>query len=119
MPNVQITQFEGKEIVVFDCMGKTPEEAQKVLSEGKIFVATKPLSSLLLMTVVTDLRFNTALSDAFKDFAAHNKPYVKASALVGISGLQKIIYSTIMTFTGRNIPIFNTKEEAMAWLIKQ
>ncbi len=119
MSFVQKTNHQGKQILIFDFALKDKETVFKILEEGKTEVAKHPLSSLYVLTDVSGLRFNTDISEAFKDFAAHNKPYIKASALVGITGLQKIAYTAIMTFTKRNIPIFPTREEALNWLAKQ
>lgn len=52
----------------------------------------------------------------FQDFVKGNKPYVKASAVVGLSGLQQIVYNGIMKITGREIKSFSTLAEAKDWL---
>lgn len=119
MSYVQKVNHRGKEVILFDCAAKEKEVVFKVIEEGKQEVAKYPPKTALALTDVTGLRFNTDISDAFREFAAHNKPFIRASALVGITGLQKIAYQTIMTLTGRNIPIFSTRQEALDWLIAQ
>jgi hypothetical protein len=50
----------------------------------------------------------------------HNKPYVLAAAVVGItSPLMKLAYNFVMAVSKRNVPIFDTREQAMEWLIGQ
>jgi hypothetical protein len=51
-----------------------------------------------------------------KEFAAHNKPYVKASTVVGITGLKKIIYDAVLMFSKRNISTFDSIDPAKEWL---
>jgi hypothetical protein len=51
-----------------------------------------------------------------KEFTKHNKPYVKASAVVGISGIKKIIFHAVMLFSGRKIHACDTLEQAKDWL---
>jgi hypothetical protein len=52
-----------------------------------------------------------------KDFTTHNKPYVKAAAIIGISGIKKIIFEAVMMFSRRKIHIFNDMTEAKDWLV--
>jgi hypothetical protein len=54
-----------------------------------------------------------------KEYAQHNTPYVKASAVVGISGWSKIILIAIKTVTGRDFYLADSMEEAQEWLINQ
>lgn len=59
------------------------------------------------------------LVNTLKEFTTHNQPFVKAAAIVGVTGLQKIAYDTVIRFTKRNIPILPSVEEAMDWLVEQ
>ena len=54
-----------------------------------------------------------------KRLAVNNRPYVIAGAVVGLSGLQKVVYTTVMRFSKRNIPAFDDIEAAKDWLIAQ
>jgi hypothetical protein len=45
---------------------------------------------------------------------------VKAGAVVGITNpLMKIAYRAVTAFSKRNLPIFNSREEALDWLVDQ
>ena len=48
-----------------------------------------------------------------------NKSYIKASAIVGITGLKQIVFNGLMRITGRDIKSFSTIEQAKSWLISQ
>ena len=56
------------------------------------------------------------MSDGLKQFTAHNKPYVKAGAVVGVTGLKRIIFSAVVTFSRRNLEAFDDVEQAKHWL---
>jgi hypothetical protein len=73
----------------------------------------------LTLTDVTDMEINPEIIQAFKDFTLYDKPYIRASAVVGIRGLMKIAYNAVMAFSGRRIPCFDTRDEALAWLMKR
>lgn len=46
----------------------------------------------------------------------HNKPHVKAAAVVGMSGLGEIILEVNPLFSGRKIHTCDTIEQAKGWL---
>ena len=43
---------------------------------------------------------------------------VKKSALIGTENLPHVFYENFKSFSQRELPIFNTREEAMEWLVK-
>jgi hypothetical protein len=53
-----------------------------------------------------------------KDFILFPRiiPYVKASAVAGITGLKKIIYDAVLMFSKRNISTFDSIDSAKEWL---
>jgi hypothetical protein len=116
-----ITQVKhnNKSIIIMDYSRCDREELLKRVTEVMAWITKQPQNSLLTITNVTEQHFDRETVDAFKKLALYNKPYVKAGAVVGISGLLKIAYSTIMKFSGRNMPLFNTRDEAIAWLAEQ
>ena len=119
MERIQFINHKGKKILYFDFSSCRPDEANKVVEDAMAFVKKQPQKSLYTLTNVSGIRFDTNIGDKFKDFAAHNKPYVIAGAVVGISGLLKVLYTAITKFTGRNLPAFDTVEQAKDWLAQQ
>jgi 16S rRNA (guanine(966)-N(2))-methyltransferase RsmD len=93
--------------------------AVEAIRRSKEVVATQPLGSILVMTVVHGARYNSAVLQALKDLAAHNAPYVKASALVGMGGLHRIAYQAVILFSRRKIQTFDTEAQALDWLVQQ
>jgi hypothetical protein len=63
--------------------------------------------------------FNSKLSEAMKEFVCHNKPYVVAAAVVGVTGLKQVIFNAVMKLSGRKLTAFNTLAEAKDWLAAQ
>jgi hypothetical protein len=49
-------------------------------------ICQHPPKSVLVITNVINTGFDTEISGIIKEYAQHNTPYVKASAVVGISG---------------------------------
>ena len=71
---------------------------------------------MLTLTNVTGLHFNGRSVGAFKAMVEHNRPYIKASAVVGLSGLHKVIYAAVVRIARRQIPVFDDEPSALEWL---
>jgi hypothetical protein len=82
-------------------------------------IGRQPLASTRTLTVVKNSRFNSQVSEAMKEYTAHNKPFVRAAAVVGLSGLQEIVYNVIIKLTGRNIATFADVASAKEFLAAQ
>lgn len=106
-----------KEILLLDFSNSGADEVLKIIEDAKRVIRTKPENSLLTLTDVTNARFNEEVGDGMKQFSAHNKPYVKAAAVVGIIGLKRIIFGAVMAFSKRNLESFDDMEQAKRWLV--
>jgi len=113
---VKFITHDKKEILFLDFSNTLPHEVLQTIEDAKRVIRTRPEGSLLTLTDVTNARFNEAVGDGLKQFTAHNKPYVKAGAVVGVTGLKRIIFSAVVTFSRRNIEAFDDIEQAKHWL---
>ncbi len=118
---LQVLEYKGKKILFFDfscCVSK--EEIMPIIDAAKQCFQDKDLNSVLTLTDVTSARYNEEILALLKELALHNKPYVKAGAIVGITRpLIKLAYTAVMAFSKRNLPVFDTQDQAKEWLIKQ
>ncbi len=119
MQRVQFIQHKGKQLLQLDFSSSKPDEVLAIMKEAKGVIAAQPPASIRIITDVTDAGFNSAVSDAMKEFVTHNKPYVTASAVVGITGLKQIIFNAVLKFSGRNLVAFDTLAKAKDWLAEQ
>lgn len=115
---VRFITHEGKDILFLNFSNCKADEVVTTIHHAKQIISSRPENSLLTLTDVTDARFNEEVGQSMKEFTAHNKPYVKASAVVGITGLKRIIFSAVVRFSQRNITAFDDIEEAKSWLVK-
>jgi hypothetical protein len=114
--------YKNKSIFCLDLSGlKLPDKSKfvKLVEEAKEKIETHPPKSLLVITKVNNTGFDTEIASTIAEYASHNTPYVKASAIVGIAGLQKIILTAIKTITKRDFYLADTMEEAQEWLVNQ
>ena len=85
-------------------------------AERQLMPKEKP-GSVLALAVFTGSRFSASVFNAIKELAVHNKPYIKASALVGMSSLQQGVFlKGIERTADRSFGLFDTVEEAKEWL---
>jgi hypothetical protein len=122
MAGVYELNYKGKNIFCLDVAGlklKDRPEFQKHIEHAEEQIQKHPLKSLLIITNVRDTGFDTQVAAIMGEYADHNTPYVKASALVGVSGVQKVVVAAIKAIIGRDFYIADTMEEAQEWLIQQ
>jgi hypothetical protein len=113
---------KGKKIFCLDITGLQYKDKGKIkdyIETAMLTIRKQPSKSVLHITNVSNTGFNSEISNMIRDYAAHNTPYIKASVVVGVSGLQKIILQAIKKFTGRDFHLTETVEEAKEWLVKQ
>jgi hypothetical protein len=122
MGHCAVIEHRGKKIIEIDFQNytfKDVEEIQAIMNEAKKIISAAPEKSVITLTNCIGLRFSPEIIELFNNFTEHNKTYVKVGAVIGITGLQKLAYNAIMRFSGRNIPIFENRQEALDWLAQQ
>jgi stage II sporulation SpoAA-like protein len=119
MDRIQTVTHKGKQIVVVDYGGLTATEYPAVMRRAMAFIAGLGKGEVLTATVVAGTRFGVGTTDDVKAYSAHIRPYVKASAVVGLSGLQKVIFATVRPFLSQNLQAFDDLEKAKEWLASQ
>ena len=116
---VKFITHNGAELLHLDFKGCGPSDIMEVIKESKPVIASRPEKSVLTLTDMSDIRFDEAVTNALKEFTAHNKPYVRAGAVVGVTGLKRIIFEAVIRFSKRKLSTFTTLDEAKEWLSKQ
>ncbi len=107
-------------IVLIDLSGISKPDKELHLPElARRLIASYPLRSALVLTDVTGSKISEAAVEALKKLAMHNKPFVKASALLGLSPLTRVVFRAIIALTRRDIRPFATRDEAMAYLLSR
>ena len=120
MEQVRFEKHQGKDILMVDLsQTKDQNEAIAILERGEQMIKTQAPKSVLLITNIGDIRYDVNGVEAMKNFSNSITPYVRASTVVGVSGIKRVILRTITRLTGRNIMPFDDIEKARDWLAKQ
>ncbi len=113
---IKFINHAGRDILFLNFVDCSTDEVLRTIDEAKQIIGNQPEASLLTLTDVTNARFNEVVTEHMKDFTTHNKPYVKAAAIIGITGIKKIIFESVMMFSRRKIHVFDNMNEAKDWL---
>jgi len=116
MEQARLVRHKGKQIFKMDCTAATLEEMNAVIAEYIRQVRNQPEKSVLTLTIAGATAFSTETITKLKELARDNTPYVKAGAIVGITGLYKVVFSAVSMFSNRRIYLFDNVDQAMELL---
>jgi len=116
MSRVGVEDYNGKNLINVDLTECVPEESIRYLREAIVLIKSQPRNSVLLLTNVSNTVYDMSIIPVVKDYAVSNMPYIKASAVVGVDGFKKAIFSTLRFLTLHEINQFNSVQEAKDWL---
>lgn len=119
MERLKFVNYKDREILHIDLSNCNVDVALEVIEEGKrIMKEQSEHSVLVLANFNNDNAFIPDLFQAMKEFAIHNKPYVKASAVIAYKDMHKLFIETMAHVADREFSIFDDIEEAKDWLIQ-
>jgi len=116
---IRFIEHKGKQILLVDVSHCTPVEVAKIALLVPSYVTSEPRGSVLLLADFTGAEFDRIAIDHLKESAVFDRPHLKRSAWVGIQKLPKVFYQHIKNFSQRDLPAFETREEAMDWLVSE
>ncbi len=113
-------EHKGVRILFYDFSGlEDTEEGLRVIAASKGRTGEQALQSVRTLVDVKGSRFDARILRALQDLARANKPYVLASAVVGVSGLQRVILAAVSRVTRRKFATFDAVDAAKDWLAEQ
>jgi len=114
--------LEGKNFIYYDLTEfKTNEDEFKEFTKvAKERINKYAHNSVLTITNIKDVKFDSETKNIVADWMEHNKPYAKFGAVIGFDGIKKIIVNAIFKLCGRKNMVFSSsKEKAIEFLLKQ
>lgn len=109
--------YKGKRIIYLDFTDlKKKNHIVQLESMGGAIIQKHNLHSALVLTNMKNMFFDYEIRNHFIEVAKANRPYVKASAVIGLYGLISLMYNSFISSSGRNIKQFKTKKEALDYL---
>ncbi|MDA3928788.1 MAG: hypothetical protein PF541_07490 [Prolixibacteraceae bacterium] len=106
---------EGNKLITyldFSNLRKKEEVIEQIRIYGK-YIKGQPLNSVITLTNLEGMYFNTDIYNKFTTYVKENNYYVKESAVIGLKGMMQIFYKSFIKLTGRNVKVCSTKSEAL------
>jgi hypothetical protein len=118
MNRAKFLKHRDKMILNFDFSGLEVDDARQVCEYVKGVISKMPEGTVLTLVNVENVKYDQEFNDLSGDLARHNKPYVLAGAVLGVSGWRKLLFWTTTKLTGRdNLKLFDDAETAKEWLV--
>jgi len=118
--NVEEFQHDGKNFIYFNIEGlSNNDQFEQFAAAAKEVIKKYQPKSVYVITSRMAF-FDTRTKEICSDWIVFNKPYVIASALVGINGITRMVAKSIYKQAERDLaPPFVSRDEAVAWLLTQ
>jgi len=109
---------KGKQILLVDFTNCAPEEVKSVADEARRIITAQPQQSVLVLADFTGAQFSRDAATRIKEVTTYDRPYVKRAAWVHTETLPKVFYDAIKAFSQREFPTFQTREQALEFLVE-
>jgi hypothetical protein len=111
--------YKGTKILYADYSGFNNDMAalQKENDEVDAVVCQQAPKSILC---ICDVRDTVASSEAvaiIKNSAKRTNPHVLKQAVIGVTGVRRVLADAVVRFSGQNLSLFDTLEQAQEWLV--
>src|SRR5512133_3685322 len=104
---IRFIDYKGKRILLEDFSNaKDENELIAMMWKAEEIIHKQQPKSLLVVVDMTNAHFGPNVSQSSKTAARSNTPYIKASAMVGMSRLMEIILQSLRLVTGRELVTF-------------
>jgi hypothetical protein len=118
LTRVRFLTHQGKQVLFLDFTHCTPADIMDMMEEVERTVTAQPPNSVLTLSDFTGGRFSREAVQRMKEVATYNRPHVRRAAVVGVESFPKVFYTALQEFSAREFPGFNSREEALDWLVK-
>ena len=117
MERLTFVQHRGIPILVADHTGvQDPDEWLALIRRSSERITAEPPGSVRLLLALQAADLSPALLGPLKDAALRNRPHLKGVAVVGLTGLLRVVYQAMARMLEMEMPAFDTRDEALDWL---
>ena len=110
---------QGREILYFDFSNFTDDDYESFSQEITRTIADHGQKDLLVMTNVSNNSFSIESVKKTRKIGKIIQPYLKKSAIIGITKHQEMFLKAVKILSGIEINIFQSVEEARDWLVEE
>jgi hypothetical protein len=108
----------GKKILIANYSGLNNDQIKDVILELVEVYKTQPLKSILSITDLTNTYLTKSTFEMFKEMDAKTNQYDLKASVVGLNKAKKILLNLLNMFNKSEVKGFDSREEAIEWLVK-
>jgi hypothetical protein len=116
---IKFIEHQGKQILFLDFSHASAHEMQLLLAHVRVVVAQHSRESLVTLADYTSATVDHAVATRIKEVLTLDRPFVKKTAWVGTESIPHAFMENFQSFSQREIATFETREEAMDWLVAE
>jgi hypothetical protein len=109
----------GQRILLVDYTGCTAAQFVTICDLVPSYVTPEPQNSVLLLADFSNAQIDRDALEHLKLAAVFDRPHVKRSAWVITASFPKAFYETVKAFSVRELRIFQTREQALSYLVAE
>lgn len=101
----------------FSNFGRDTDALNGEIMAADAMICAEPLNSVLALIDVRGTTTTTQALSLYKQSAARTKGWIIRQAVVGATGIQKMLASAVARFSTEELVLFDDVEEAKDWLV--
>ena len=114
---IRYITHRGQRILLVDHSGCTAAELSAMCDLVPSYVTPEPDNSVLLLADFSNAQIDRDALEHVKLAAVFDRPHLKRSAWVITPSFPKAFYENVKAFSVRELRIFQTREQAMSYLV--
>jgi len=115
---IRFITHNGKQVLLTDFSSCSAREVERIARAVPEHVTVRPRGSVLILADFTKASLDEEALRAMKESAVFDKPFIKKSAWVGAEHIPSLFVRNLKEFSKREFPTFESREEALAWLVE-
>lgn len=116
MAGVKLLNVGAQNVVLISLANCDQQQTIDVIEEAARLISSQPPKSVITITQVEGAHFSPRTVKAVHDLASKDDPFVTAGIVVGVSGVRKAVFDSVVRLTRRRLWAFKSMEEARTWL---
>jgi hypothetical protein len=116
--HIRFIIHQGKRVLLLDLSNCSAVEVEKIFRAVPEVVTICPIGSVLILSDFKGASIDQEAIRIMKETAVFDKPYVKKSAWTGAEKFPLVFSEKLSSFSRREFPVFETRQEALEWLTK-
>ncbi|WP_371803319.1 hypothetical protein [Candidatus Lokiarchaeum ossiferum] len=117
MIKIQWEIYKGKELCILDYRNTSVDEIKIVVQDVTTQVLQSSKKDICFLVNLEGLNGNKEILETFKVEGKKTEDVTKKTAVLGITGIKKVLFTAYNRFTGGKSRIFSSGEEAKDWLL--